>query len=277
MVTWENYEEYMLLEADGELTETEQKALYAFLEAHPELKSELALFKATKLEPDTAMVYEGKEQLLKTEPIKQKRVIDLRAWWVYGGVAAACLAAVMLLIRTNEKENEPIQTTAKTDTHNTHIATAPVAKEDFHSTPVAPVAIETKEKAQPQTIAKTKKQTINQYNIPKTEQVAINEKTEQPQLPIQEPEQPKEELIAQQEPAPIPVIEEPSQPLETTPAESGTKKALAFGRIEDRFSAIPEIKEAVNEKIEKVKHITGKIKDTDIRFRFGNNEVVVKL
>ena len=38
MVNLENYEEYMLLEADGELTESEQKALHAFIERHPELK-----------------------------------------------------------------------------------------------------------------------------------------------------------------------------------------------------------------------------------------------
>lgn len=61
-----NYEEYFLLSLDGELDAATEKALFAFLDAHPELTDEVAAFESTKIPlPEFAPVFEGKEALLK--------------------------------------------------------------------------------------------------------------------------------------------------------------------------------------------------------------------
>jgi len=55
MVNLENYEEYMMMYADGELNEAETKALMDFVDANPELAKELEAYSATKLVPDTEL------------------------------------------------------------------------------------------------------------------------------------------------------------------------------------------------------------------------------
>jgi len=83
MVTWENYEEYMCLHTDGELSETETRELYRFVEQHPELQDELKAFSAARLVPDTSIVFRDKEMLLKPEG----RVIALGNWKTYSAAA----------------------------------------------------------------------------------------------------------------------------------------------------------------------------------------------
>ncbi|MBW7912220.1 MAG: hypothetical protein H3C54_00600 [Taibaiella sp.] len=68
MVNMENYEEYMLLYADRELTPEQEKALLDFVALHPELKPELEAYAATRLQPEEAMIFTGKDALIKTEP-----------------------------------------------------------------------------------------------------------------------------------------------------------------------------------------------------------------
>ena len=68
MVNLENYEEYMMMYADGELNEAETKALMDFVAANPGLAKELEAYSATKLVPDTTMVYANKDQLMKAPP-----------------------------------------------------------------------------------------------------------------------------------------------------------------------------------------------------------------
>src|SRR5437762_2829903 len=93
MVTWENYEEYMIMHADGELQVAEERALMAFVEAHPELKSELAAFDTIRFTPDTTQVYADKAALL--QPIPAKRVIAFPVWQRYS--VAAGIAAIIFI------------------------------------------------------------------------------------------------------------------------------------------------------------------------------------
>jgi hypothetical protein len=90
MISWENYEEYMMLHADGELEPAEVGALMIFIEAHPQLKSELAAYERTRLAPDEAVVYVDKDALLKPE---HTRIIALPTWVKYS--AAACVAMMV--------------------------------------------------------------------------------------------------------------------------------------------------------------------------------------
>ena len=57
MITWENYEEYIMMHADGELTPAEENALMAFVNEHPELKKELAAYELTRMTPDTTQEF----------------------------------------------------------------------------------------------------------------------------------------------------------------------------------------------------------------------------
>jgi hypothetical protein len=93
MVTWENYEEYMIMHADGELTASEEQALQAFISEHKELQSEMALYEQMRLAPEQAEVFDHKKQLLKTETATH--VINLKQWRAYGA-AAGILALICL-------------------------------------------------------------------------------------------------------------------------------------------------------------------------------------
>ncbi len=93
MVTWQNYEEYMMMHADGELKPAEEQALMSFLYEHPELQHELAAFSMTKMIPDTTVTYAGKEKLMK--PTGGAKRIAFPVWQRYA-VAAGVAALLMV-------------------------------------------------------------------------------------------------------------------------------------------------------------------------------------
>ena len=95
MITWENYEEYIMMYADGELLPAEVQALMAFVEEHPELKKELELYEMAHIAPDITEVYAAKNKLMKEEPAR--RVMAFPSWQRYAiaaGVAALLFFSV---------------------------------------------------------------------------------------------------------------------------------------------------------------------------------------
>lgn len=88
MINQENYEEFLCSYVDGELKEAQIKELFQFLEAHPELKEELAVFEATKLQPDLSLVFESKNVLQKNEGAV---VISLFNWKTLSAAAGIAL------------------------------------------------------------------------------------------------------------------------------------------------------------------------------------------
>ncbi|WP_276133202.1 hypothetical protein [Polluticoccus soli] len=271
-----NYEEYMLLEADGELTEAEQKALQAFMDQHPELKNEMELFSALKLEPDTSIVYEGKEDLMKTLPGPGKRTISLGSWWTYGAIAA-CLSLAILLFR-KPSNDDPVNTIAHT-TEPTKIDTKTTTGEELHSTPNSPVAIENKQLQRSKIIARIKKKNtvtiqndiVEPAQVIEKGNIAVAPQKQEPTTQVDPiPEKKIEEYVQ------VPEIENSN--LSAPKIENKQKQSLiAFAPVQEKFEGFSDIRQAVNEKVEKVKNITSRIKDTDIQFRFGNKELTVRL
>lgn len=64
-ITHHNYEEFFILYMDNELDSEERRMVEAFVQQHPDLKEELDSLLQYKLVPDTGIVFEGKEDLLK--------------------------------------------------------------------------------------------------------------------------------------------------------------------------------------------------------------------
>lgn len=60
-----NYEEYFILYVDNELSAEERRMVEDFVMQHPDLKEELDTLQQYKLVPDTDIVFEGKEELMK--------------------------------------------------------------------------------------------------------------------------------------------------------------------------------------------------------------------
>jgi len=88
-VNMANYEEWLLLYVDNELTSEQRSLVEKFCAAHPRVKDELALFQQTKLEPQE-IVFADKASLYKKE--EKVRVISM-SWWRIAVAAILILAA----------------------------------------------------------------------------------------------------------------------------------------------------------------------------------------
>ncbi len=125
MITWDNYEEYMMMHADGELKPAEEQALMNFVFEHPELQNELAAYTMTKMIPDTTLTYTQKATL--TKPEYTNKIVPFINWKrsaIAAGVAAlVCLSIYKLTVQTNNTAdiasvNTQINTTINNNTNN---------------------------------------------------------------------------------------------------------------------------------------------------------------
>ncbi len=107
MITWDNYEEYMMMHADGELKPAEEQELMNFVFEHPELQNELAAYTMTKMIPDTTLSYAHKTTLLKPDPTA--KIIPFGNWKrsaIAAGVAAlVCFSIYKLTEQPNNSAN----------------------------------------------------------------------------------------------------------------------------------------------------------------------------
>ena len=90
----QTYEEYFLLYADGELNESEMKAVEQFIKLNPDLAGEFGLIQDTVMKPDGSIIFENKELLFRDES-EQRKVIYMR--WYRMAAAAVLLLAFSII------------------------------------------------------------------------------------------------------------------------------------------------------------------------------------
>jgi hypothetical protein len=126
MKAHEKYEMYMMQYAEGTLSEAEERELFAYLEQHPELLSELEEWKELRVSPDTTIHFPDKNMLLKNSGAQ-------RIPWVRISLAAAVLLLGILVfpklfvnndngVKTSIVSQTTIQSTEKVQTTEPQLA-----------------------------------------------------------------------------------------------------------------------------------------------------------
>ncbi|NOT50299.1 MAG: hypothetical protein HOP10_03370 [Chitinophagaceae bacterium] len=77
-----NYEEYFILYMDNELGSDDRRMVETFVQQHPDLKEELDLLLHYKLEPDTSVVFNDKEELMKVNGETPISLSNYEEWLV---------------------------------------------------------------------------------------------------------------------------------------------------------------------------------------------------
>lgn len=119
MITMENYEEYMMMHADGELQPQEEQALQAFLSANPQLQGEMDIYSSIRLAPDHTQMYEHKQALLKPEG-KAIAFPAYRTWAMAAGVAAILAIGAVVALRDGGSNSTTNQVASVTPAHTEH-------------------------------------------------------------------------------------------------------------------------------------------------------------
>lgn len=123
MVTFENYEEYMMLYADGELPEAAIRELLTFVALHPELQAELNAYMSTQLQPEMDMVFADKESLLRPAPAKKTIALG----WMKYGVAAGLILLVGIGVYNWNNTHETSDVTITVAKPKVNATTQPIA------------------------------------------------------------------------------------------------------------------------------------------------------
>jgi hypothetical protein len=110
-VTLSNYDEWLVLYTDNELTPAQKRVVETFAAAHLSVQKELELLQKTKLQPE-AIVFPHKESLYRRE----EKVVRMPVRWWRAAAAVLILAfglsAVLIL---NRKQNSGKEDMAKTE------------------------------------------------------------------------------------------------------------------------------------------------------------------
>jgi len=272
MVNMENYEEYMLLYADRELTPEQEKALLDFVAAHPELKQELEAYAATRLQPEESMVFTGKDALIKTEP--GGKTMWLGGWKAYAAAASVILFIVLFSInRHSTKETQPV--VVKDQTITEPVTTPPpvineerTKTEELHSNqPVNTVAVKT-------TTPGVKKQAVQQQVVERKE-APIAPVAEHENIAVESAVKDTAEYIAEVTTPQKKAITEARETTTVTPQPVDKKNNFIATVLGEKPAGLEKLEEEVNEKLAAAKTIREQIKNTDaeVSFRIGKKEL----
>ena len=264
MVNWKNYEEYMLMHVDGELNEEEQQHLLAFVAENPGLQEELAAYEATRMLPDMAQTFAGKESLLK--PVQPSRVISLSAFIRYGAAAAVIFLALFAASRFINRGSQDEMRVPEVS------ATQPVA-------PAVPAPGEEAATPEPESITTAPVAVpaprIVVPPIAETERPAI-QKEELSELPALTASL----IAADVEPVPlreaVTVTDVSFPTMEQEPLVQQDRQFLAWLPVnEEKKAGLRSLKDNVDSRIAEVKNIKSNITESALALRLGDKELVI--
>lgn len=274
MVNMENYEEYMLLYADRELTPEQEKALLDFVALHPELKPELEAYAATRLQPEEAMIFIGKDALIKTEP--GGKTMWLGGWKAYAAAATVILFIVLFSInRHSTKETQPVVVKNQTITEPVTtpppvINEEPAKTKELHSNqPVNTVAVKT-------TTTGVKKQAVQQQQVIEHKAAPIAPVAEHENIVVESAvKEDTAQYIAEVTTPQKKAITETREATTITPQPVDKKNNFIATVLGEKPAGLEKLEEEVNEKLNSVKTIREQIKNTDaeVSFRIGKKEL----
>lgn len=138
-VTFSNYEDWLYLYADNELSGTQKAAVETFIASNLSVSKEWELIQKSKLQADESIVFANKEVLYRRE---EKVRPLLPRWWRIAAAAVVLIAAGLttaIIINTNKSGDTklPVATTIDTKNNNAQPATAVVNSPEQAGNPVA--------------------------------------------------------------------------------------------------------------------------------------------
>ncbi len=266
MVTWDNYEEYVLLYTDGELGEAEVKALMDFADQHPEVKKELKDYERVRLMPEVALVYKEKETLLKQA--NDGKVIRLGSWWMYGAAAGILILIGVMLPKwmnnnvSRNGDNSQVQ----------------VAKHEGNASTVADRALETADitpAAGEKEVAEMRKpsgqRAIAGKKAPVDEVVVLKKESIKSILPSSYNTD-REAIIPRLRGAAV-VSKGGVVMADMVEANNGFLAWLPV--TEEKKEGLRGLRENVETRVEKVKEMKDSLKDMEIAVKLGDKELFV--
>lgn len=115
-ITAGNYEEWLVLYIDNELTPAQKQAVEAFAASNPDIQRELELLQQTKLQPEEHVIFPDKSLLYRQEETRRRPVVAIR-WWRIAAAAAVLTAvsATAWVMLNNNSATEGVASAQKTE------------------------------------------------------------------------------------------------------------------------------------------------------------------
>jgi hypothetical protein len=273
MVTIENWEEYAILRADGELDAAGLEALENFLAAHPEPAEEAQLYDSIRLAPDEAVVFTGKENLLKPEP----RIIALDRRWMWAAAAglALLIGATVLLRNDGGSNGSSVATIAskmKLNTLPTPVAAlqqpAPVVE-----APDEPIATATR-----QARAAIARQSSPKASSTPAPSVTPQQHQEAPEIAPIDPVTPlssaDSRLLAVGVSEPGAVTDASPAPATIAgPKEEGSNLLARLAPGSDRLQLVNDLRATASERLATLRATRKKLRNTDVTVSVGRRDL----
>lgn len=277
MVTLANYEEYVIRHVDNELNAAELQELEAFMTLHPELRSELALYENTRLVPDTTIVFERKEQLLKKPG---GYAMSLRNWRSYGAAAGilALIATTILFIQRSNHVTTVVNVTVNKNTYsqplNNPTSHVNPAKKDTTTQRLLAVVVKKQEPTTKQTPISVSHRTPVLATI--RNDVQAQQAAPSAISPI---------AIARTKPLPVMSNQSEIKQVTVTAPASLDNVKTDINEEKDLFAWLPidetkkqglnDLKKTVDKKVKEVRNITDNLKETALVFKLGKKEITL--
>lgn len=285
MVNKENYEEYMVLYADGELNPQEEAALLEYVKLHPNLQAELDLYASTKLMPDETIVYADKEALLKPEG--GGRTIFFGGWQTYAAAASVALLVALFFYNRRGEDITVNDNTNNIAQHDPPVTHHPETNKQPDPKPQNTTLPTTTPKTAIASNNTTKQhQPINRANK-NIEPIdnSIEKQNRHTQEVVKLETATQRYLTSDLRPQ-VADVGTATAPVNTTPSAT-TSAAVATNNngnkainnylpvLRDNMGLINGIESTVAQKVDKAKQVATNLKDSEVVLKFGKKEILL--